>query len=521
MSHTPENLLLLNDALDRIVVNPASSHCWLNLMACTRRLSDKGIFDQVKDILLSRVSDEGLPGYYRAMYLDLLTGEARHINDAGRILLGLEPGDADRMAAYHYAALQRALLYSNQREDFVQSLRNARLPEISKLLGGTLVKLRPTLPVRRIIDRLRRVALVSPCLLDPLHPPTLMALHQAEVLMKNGIRVDLFSCQEEVVPEFSHLLGNGMDNHHKVADLGDWLKAASPDTVVHLGDVRISIARRWVEMHAAIATFDPDLVLLVGLHSCLMEPLYKARPVLGLASNSVMPMSPTDVWLCAQLENQSTRLWPDLPESLAWHHPYRIKRKTDDVAGAPVDLDVPKDAIILISVGSQLPSRIAGAWAERMTAMLESNPKSVWVLVGGEAQMPAALKGVDQRQLILIPYTSSVVAMLRRCDIYVNPPAMGGGFAVAEAMAEGLPVVTHADTDGGDKAGADAVRTDDEYFERLHALLENGELRLDTGSRMRARFDQTLDLAKSGTSLMAACEEAIGRFGERSNQASS
>ena len=153
--------------------------------------------------------------------------------------------------------------------------------------------------------------------------------------------------------------------------------------------------------------------------------------------------------------------------------------------------------------------------------MLAINPRLVWVLVGGKAEMPEALKGVDQRQLILIPYTSSVVAILRRCDIYVNPPAMGGGFSVAEAMAEGLPVVTHAGTDGGDKAGADAVSTDDEYFERLRVLMENGELRQDTGNRMRARFEQTLDLAKSGPSLMAAYDAAIGRFRDRSNLASS
>jgi glycosyltransferase involved in cell wall biosynthesis len=200
---------------------------------------------------------------------------------------------------------------------------------------------------------------------------------------------------------------------------------------------------------------------------------------------------------------------------VGWYHPFRVKRKPIENEGSSSSIETAGGSVIMISVGNMLSQKILGAWANRMVAFLDSHPMVVWVLLGGKGEMPGALRDVRPGQLRLLPHSSAVPAILRRSDIYINPPNMGGGFAVAEAMAEGLPVVTFAGSDGGDKVGIEAVHTEDEYFSRLSELISKEQVRKVRGDRMRALFDQTLDLANSGASLMSACQAAVDGYHRR------
>jgi glycosyltransferase involved in cell wall biosynthesis len=101
-----------------------------------------------------------------------------------------------------------------------------------------------------------------------------------------------------------------------------------------------------------------------------------------------------------------------------------------------------------------------------------------------------------------------MAAVLSVCDIYVNPPRMGGGFSVAEAMAAKLPVLAFGGSDGGDKVGALALADSGAYMERLAALTENSALRSEMGHALHARFVERFDLEASGPSLIGACELA-------------
>ncbi len=512
-----EHLLLLNDAIDRIVVNSGASHCWLNLMSLTRGISDRQVFKEVVDRVLSQVPSKGLPGFYRAMYLDIVTGEVKHIAEAGRLLQSMQPIDTDRMAAFHAFYWQRALIYATGRDDFVQALRNSNLPVIAHLIGQAIQKHNVVQFQPSTNSRIRRVAVVAPYLLTPAHPPTLMAIDQASLLIQDGIKVNLFSCQDSHLPESFHLLGNGSYDLGRNVDI-NWIASSNNEAKIYISDHRFSLVRRGVDMLKLIAEFDPDLVMIVGLHTCLSRVLYENWPVLALGVNSAPPMVPADVWLTAQqeLHNKLTRVWgSDFPESMAWHHPYRVRKKLHAAKFELANFGILANSIVLISVGGGLNIKIAGMWATLISDVLRNNPEVVWLLVGGKGEMPKALIDAPQEQLRLIPHTSEIPALLACCDIYINPPIMGGGFSVAEAMAEGLPVLTYAGSDGGDKVGNEAAHTDDEYFSKLDTLIKDVNLRIEIGKRMRERFDSTLDLANSGPNLIAACEEALKRYQQR------
>jgi glycosyltransferase involved in cell wall biosynthesis len=186
--------------------------------------------------------------------------------------------------------------------------------------------------------------------------------------------------------------------------------------------------------------------------------------------------------------------------------------------GAPIvraQIQATDDDLVMVTLGARLGEEIGGEWAKRIIARLCEREDLVWVLVGGVGACPPALRDAPPQRLRFVPHQAEVRGLLACCDLYLNPPRMGGGLSVAEAMAEGLAVVSLDACDGGDKLGPEATADLDHYFERLDALLASRDARLAQGARLRERFSQTLDLERSGPSLVAACEVARERFGRR------
>ena len=518
------SLLLLSDAIDRVIANPTAGHCWLNLMAQARAVTRVELLDEAARLLAAAVPDQGLPGYYLAAFLDMATGDARHVAQAVACLGQIAPRDLDRHLAFFHVACQRAFLYAPDRATFRRRLLQGDLAALAAAIAADVARLLP-LPRRRARPRsgeVARVAIVAPLLTQVQHPPTLMALNQAEVLMREGVAVRLFTCQESHIPEQLALVGTGASIPGDAMQLDRWSEESGSGVVIHGADARFSILRRYRDMLQAIDAFDADVVLLVGLHSGLADALYAQYPVLGLCSNSIAPLAATDVWLTAHaaLDGVVDQPWDGaFPASLAWHHPYRVRRKPLKHAFSRASLGLADDALVLISVGSQLDQHIAGAWAARMAALVQERASLTWLLVGGGGAMPAALAQLPADRLRVLAYVPEGWEITACCDVYVNPPVMGGGFAVAEAMSLGVPVVSFAGSDGGDKVAARAVDGIDAYFARLTALLDDGALRRREGDAMRAHFDAALDLAHSGPGLLEACAQAVARYALRVNSA--
>lgn len=514
--HVPPLLaILLEDAVDRIAQAPYASFRWHMLGKLLGANPDAAVRAWLQALVLARLPADGEAGFLRATFLADLNGDPACTAQAAQQLLLLAPFDAERVMAFASYQWGRAVADLADHQHFIDALRNARLPDLMHLAGQRLSAL-ASLP-RRPVTSVRKVALLVPMLGNAIHPPTDMALQQAALLTALGCAVTLYACQELVQPMMEHHLGFP---GHVVAPLPDLaaLPARLPPGVqVTLADSRLSMMRRWREVLAVIARDDPDLVMFVGLNSPLLQPLYEARPVLGLGVHALAPMAPVDVWLAADPEKAAcaSSTWGNaMPPAFGHHHPYRVLRK----AAPPLqrkDLDLPADALVLLTVGARLASEINGPWAQRMLAVLERHPRTVWLLAGGIGEVPAALQGARPGQVRTSPHRADLGGVYRLSDVVINPPRVGGGLSTAEAMAEGVPVLALAGGDSGHKMGNLAMADDTRYFAVLDELLTTPTLRASMGQAMRQRFDDTLDLSRSGPSLRAACELAVARFAMR------
>ncbi|MES2127700.1 MAG: glycosyltransferase family 4 protein [Pseudomonadota bacterium] len=507
---------LLEDAVEQIALAPHASFRWHVLDKLIGSAQEAPVLEFVRALVLQRLPAGGEAGFLRANFLAHLINDAQYTAQAAFLIQAISPCEPERLMAFAAYEWGHAVTAEGDHQHFVDALRNAQVPELMRQLGDQLAA-SAGLPKRRV-DTIRKIALLIPMFGNSLHPPTEMALQQAALLAGLGYQVTLYSAQDQVLPTMEHYLGFSGRLVTGLPDLATLPSRLQGGVSVTLADTRFSLTRRWRDVLAVIARDDPDLVMFVGLNAPLMQPLYRARPVLGMGVHAVPPMAPCDAWLAADPARggcDSSDWGPAFPPAFGHYHPFRVLRKPGPGTLQRAQLDLPADALVLLTVGGRLVKEIKGDWARRMLAVLERHPQVVWLLAGGAGDLPAALEGARPGQVRTSPHRPDLGAVYALCDVAVNPPRVGGGLSAAEAMAAGLPVLALAGGDSGHKMGNLAMANESEFFATLDDLLASPARRAELGQAMRQRFDDTLDLARSGPSLRAACELALARFAKR------
>lgn len=512
----PLVMTLLFDALDRVLREPQCAQRWHSLLAIWHGTSDEAARQSALDVLEGLPNDDARTNVLRLTFLAGATGESRFENAAAARALAAKPSDPDRLAALMAYQWLSALQNLEGRSAFIAALSAGLVPGMAKRLMHDAAQLIPPDLVPRAPERLQRVAVVVPYIGHQFHTPSVMAVEQCAVLAREGLQVRIFSAQELVPPDASLYRGDSLELTLPRLDTKAWANILPAGVGMTISDSRFSLPGRWRNLMPVLADFNPDVVLLVGLYSPLAAALYAVRPVVGISVNSVAPISPLDVWLTADLDAGDKEAWGGIfPRPLPIFHPWRVRhsRKRSNVTRAEFGLD--ETAVVWITAGFRLEREIRTDWANRMLQLMSLHPRVVWLLVGGEGKLPEALQHAPPGRVRALATRNDLPGILRCADIYVNPPRMGGGFSVAEAMAEGLPVTAFAASDGGDKVGELALTDMNAYMERLVALTENPELRSATGERLHQRFNERFDINASGPALLAACRQASALAGDR------
>jgi glycosyltransferase involved in cell wall biosynthesis len=445
----------------------------------------------------------------RLTFLARATGEPRFEDAAAAQVLAVEPSDPDRLAAFMAYRWLSALQYLEGRADFTAALSAGRVPEMAKRLTHEAVQTLPADFLPRVPEEIRRVAVVVPYVGHQFHTPSVMAVEQCTVLAREGRQVRIFSAQELTPPDASEFRGDGRELMLPPLNAQAWQALLPAGVGMTISDPRFSLEGRWRNLMTMLAGFDPDVVLLVGLYSPLAAALHTVRPVVGISVNTVPPIAPVDVWLTGDPGLAGRETWGAIfPPPLPVFHPWRIRRSKQSTQVRRAELGLSDAAVVWITAGFRLEHEIKGEWASRVRQLMSRYPNVTWLLIGGTGTLPQALQSAAPGRIHALATRDDLPGVLRCSDVYVNPPRMGGGFSVAEAMAEGLPVTSFAGSDGGDKVGDLALPDMNAYLERLAALTEDPTLRRNMGEVLRKRFTERFDIGASGPALVSACEQA-------------
>jgi hypothetical protein len=326
--------LLLQDAVDRVIANPSAAEGWITLVARTREVAQRGRIEGLAALLQQRVPASGVGGFSLQCFLGWLTGDLRHREQAGQVLLDLMPFDPDRACAFMHSMWQHGLQAATHLGAFERSLQAAQLPRIADVLGRQLARQLSLPGPVGSAGAVLKVALVAPALTCLQHPPTRMALDQAWVLARAGLVVELFSCQESSSAAFRALLAGTVSMDVNPVDTAGWADHVGAPVRLHQSDPRFSVHSRLRDMLPRVLASRPDAVLCVGLITGLAQALFERLPVVGLATNSVPPMLPCDVWLSAAAQPPAAPWDLSLPPSQAWHIVAQHHTRRDHAVGA-------------------------------------------------------------------------------------------------------------------------------------------------------------------------------------------
>jgi glycosyltransferase involved in cell wall biosynthesis len=502
-------MTLLLDALDRTLKEPRCAQRWHGLMAIWLETREQAVRRSVLNVLENLPECDARADILRLTFLARAAGESRFENAAAARVLAVEPSDPDRLAAFMAFQWLSALQNLDGRADFTAALSAGRVPEMAEHLMQSASRTIPPGFPPRAPDDIQRIAVVVPYVGHQFHTPTVMAVEQCAVLAREGRQVRIFSAQELTPPNASLFRGDGRELLLPPLNARAWQSLLPPGVGMTISDTRFSLEGRWRNLMPIMAGFDPDIVLLVGLYSPLAAALHTVRPAVGISVNTVPPIAPVDVWLTGNPALAGPETWGEIfPPPLAVFHPWRVRRSKQPSQVTRAELGLDDKAVIWITAGFRLEHEIKGEWASRMLQLMSCHPQVVWLLVGGEGGLPFALQSAAPGRVRALATRNDLPGIFRCSDVYVNPPRMGGGFSVAEAMAEGLPVTAFTDSDGGDKVGELALPDMNTYMERLAALTENRSPRKDAGDALRQRFAERFDIDSSGPALLAACTQA-------------
>lgn len=508
-------------ALQHVLTSPGQARGWhtfLPIYQAAPHSVRRAIKDKIARALKTELATDSVAAFLSATFFSSADRDLSNLAVAAKSLLEMEPLDTDRIAAFMTYAWANLLQTVETHSSFVEAIHEAKFPELVQRLGTELTDACRHVFPPRAVKVVRRVAVVTTHMSGDGHAPTGLALDLAAQLIRSGMHAELFSCQEHAIINMPQLLGAGEKTLLPPTAPEQWGERIHLPLAVHIADVGFPLQRRWIDMAGKIAEFDPDLVLFIGLYSPLVAVLYQARPVIGISVHGVPAIATTDVSLqadpgiCAVVAQSWSSLFPS---SLMWHFPFRMNSPADYLPRPRSELGIPMDAIVLVTAGFRLESEICGEWAAKMIDVISNDSRLVWLLVGGAGTVPAALARVPAAQILALPKQPNIIAILKSCDIFLNPPRLGGGFSVAEAMAVALPVLAFAGADGGNKIGHAASNHSDEYFDQLAKLIAEPALRTETGKALQARFTATLDFKSCGPSLLAACTAAVSRFMDR------
>ena len=164
-------------------------------------------------------------------------------------------------------------------------------------------------------------------------------------------------------------------------------------------------------------------------------------------------------------------------------------------------LNISPNAIILATVGNNLPRRMSGEFLDVVCIMKKHSNVLYMIIGGGDFSRQKARfqqTGMLKRVLFLGPRTD-VRHIVRLADVYVNEFPEGGAQSVMEAMAAGIPAVAmrysnqHLHCCGAEYVGPEmtiAGRDCDGYVELVSRLVSDADFRRRMGEAAHRRVEE-------------------------------
>lgn len=129
------------------------------------------------------------------------------------------------------------------------------------------------------------------------------------------------------------------------------------------------------------------------------------------------------------------------------HYTFMKKDKISDVSRRK--LNIPEDVFVLCIVGNRLNEELTEDYILKLKYILEKIDKVTIVFIGEYSNYKLITNqySIFLNKSISLGYRQDIQSIYSICNLYLNPPRFGGATSAAEALIEGLPVITQPSGD--------------------------------------------------------------------------
>lgn len=485
---------------------PMDSALWRQLSAMVNQLPGENRAAMIQTIAAMSLPDRW-SRWLQASALSYLTHDWHWVAQQVAQVDDSIPPDA--IMNFVQLSWYRALIAAPDHEVFCRMLRSAEIHTlVSRVAAGI-----PVQSVERSKQQ-SKVAVYTTQLINRQHAGTDMTLQLASLLSACGFETHIFAAQEQEIPHGRSLHGGNENVGFSNIDITMFRDASLRQVKASIGDAKFTLIHRYNNITNSLQKYSPDFIVFIGFFSPVISALYKEYPIIGLSVHAIPPLSPVDVWLCANPEKTAALAGP--APNILKRFPYRFRSRG---IATPIDrakIGVPDNAVLMVTAGLRLSSEVMPPWSDQILVLLNKWTNVHWLLIGQPAEQP--LSGVPSHPRIhVIPPVETLESWLAMANIYVNPSRLGGGASVAMAMEQGLAVAALRGGDGGDKVGELALDGLQNFFQKLEEWLREPELARKIGDALRYRFQTSLDMSsnEARAGIMDAYCLALKNFSDR------
>jgi YHS domain-containing protein len=216
---------------------------------------------------------------------------------------------------------------------------------------------------------------------------------------------------------------------------------------IEYSDIRKIKSERIKDTVNFMKDYAPEVIISTCIMSDSINILYETYPVIYLSLGGVNPMNLSDL-----------ELYPHLDGIIEFMKSYNIhldrkKIKEFDYGGgfepskesySRNDFYLDEDDFIIVTVGLWLKQELTEEYLEMVIAFIRKDKRIKWFIIG-EIDIPYLdnkYKDLIDKQIFKIKFIEKLGSFFKICDLYINPLRIGGGFSMAEAIANDTAVIS-------------------------------------------------------------------------------
>lgn len=308
---------------------------------------------------------------------------------------------------------------------------------------------------KKVVSKVRNVAIISPQILSMRHAPTREAFNIALNLEHD------FDCTCYVFNTngFSYdndlgLIDPYTSNSHKDLKGGleikvDYMQFTQKSVRVISFEAQPMTTRKLFNIVNALAQFNIDAVIAHGENLLVQEAVYGILPSIFATTGDVVPYAHSDAYfvpghLYAQEHQQLAEKYQHSHDFLKESMLVTPEGKEEGNVSKS-EFGIPNDRFVYLVVSTRLNEELCAEFIEACKHILERSPNSVIALAGTrlfklENYFDAPL--IESGQVVDIGFQENLPRACKMADVYLNPLRLGGGTSSQTAILNGLPIVT-------------------------------------------------------------------------------